>query len=105
MKEFNEQGRPIGLVCIAPVLAAKVLKAEVTMGSDTVSEDYPNAGAAEAVVAMGGKHFNTKLNEAHVDKAKKVVTSAAYMNNTAPIHEIQASVAAMVTETLGLIEH
>ncbi|KAF4666077.1 hypothetical protein FOL46_003284 [Perkinsus olseni] len=104
LTEFHHNGRPIGLVCIAPVLAAKVLKAEVTMGSDKISDEYPNASAAEAVEEMGGKHFNTKLKEAHVDVAKKVVTSAAYMNNTAPLHEIQESVAAMVTETLKLID-
>ncbi|KAF4679443.1 hypothetical protein FOZ60_015056 [Perkinsus olseni] len=104
LTEFHQNGRPIGLVCIAPVLGAKVLKAEVTMGSDKISDEYPNASAAEAVEEMGGKHFNTKLNEAHVDVAKKVVTSAAYMNNTAPLHEIQESVAAMVTETLKLID-
>ncbi|EER17379.1 conserved hypothetical protein [Perkinsus marinus ATCC 50983] len=104
IKEFNQAGHPIGLVCIAPVLAAKVLNAEVTMGSDEVSEEYPNASAAQAVKEIGGKHFNTKLNEAHVDTVKKVVTSAAYMNNTAPIHEIHESVAAMVRETLKLID-
>uniref|UniRef100_A0A8C8XY70 DJ-1/PfpI domain-containing protein n=1 Tax=Panthera leo TaxID=9689 RepID=A0A8C8XY70_PANLE len=58
LKEFHEAGKPIGLCCIAPVLAAKVLRGvEVTVGHEQEEGGkWPYAGTAEAIKALGAKH-------------------------------------------------
>ncbi|XP_077851252.1 glutamine amidotransferase-like class 1 domain-containing protein 3, mitochondrial isoform X4 [Macaca mulatta] len=59
LKEFHQAGKPIGLCCIAPVLAAKVLRGvEVTVGHEQEEGGkWPYAGTAEAIKALGAKHF------------------------------------------------
>ncbi|XP_011384861.1 ES1 protein homolog, mitochondrial-like, partial [Pteropus vampyrus] len=58
LKEFHMAGKPIGLCCIAPVLAAKVLRGvEVTVGHEQEEGGkWPYAGTAEAIKALGAKH-------------------------------------------------
>lgn len=55
---FHKAGKPIGLCCIAPVLAAKVFPGvAVTVGSDKEDDPYwPFAGAAKGIEVMGAKH-------------------------------------------------
>ncbi|XP_063677106.1 glutamine amidotransferase-like class 1 domain-containing protein 3, mitochondrial [Bolinopsis microptera] len=101
---FHSAGKPIGLCCIAPVLAAKLIPGvELTVGSDQEGTDkWPYAGTAAAIDAMGGKHVVTDVSEAHVDSKNKVVTTAAFMCET-DLHEIHDGVGAMVTEVLKLV--
>ncbi|XP_067401263.1 glutamine amidotransferase-like class 1 domain-containing protein 3, mitochondrial isoform X1 [Emydura macquarii macquarii] len=58
LQEFHKAGKPIGLCCISPVLAVKVLPgAEVTVGHEgEEGGKWPYAGTAEAIKALGGKH-------------------------------------------------
>lgn len=68
---FNAK-KPIGALCIAPALIAKVLKgANVTIGNDK--------GTVEAIEAMGGTHLETTHGEVIEDKAKKIFTTPCYM--------------------------
>lgn len=102
---FRAADKPLGFCCISPVLAAKVLGGgvELTVGSDEESEEWPYAGAAGAIDAVGATHVVKPLAEAHTDAAQKVVSSPAYMNNTRPIHEVEASVRAMVDGVVELL--
>lgn len=64
--------KPIGALCISPVIVAKVLgDVEVTIGSDK--------GTRDAIIEMGGKHKNTTHGEIIVDKKYKLVTTPCYM--------------------------
>jgi len=103
MKDFHEAGKPIGLCCIAPVLAAKVFPGvELTMGEDTEQEGkYPYAGACGAAVTMGAKHINHTVNEVQIDETNRIVTTPAFMCETA-IHEVHDGVGAMVEAVLKL---
>ncbi|XP_068541647.1 glutamine amidotransferase-like class 1 domain-containing protein 3, mitochondrial [Anas acuta] len=58
LKDFHKAGKPIGLCCISPVLAAKVLSgAEVTVGhEEEEGGKWPYAGTAGAIKELGGKH-------------------------------------------------
>eukprot|EP00116_Pleurobrachia_bachei_P001726 sb/3461988/ len=57
-------------------------------GSDVEGQDrWPYAGAAGAVKAMGGQHIVTDVNQTHIDTKNKVVTTPAFMCDTA-VHEI-----------------
>ncbi len=68
---FNAK-KPIGALCIAPALIAKVLgNVEITIGKDP--------GTAEAVKIMGAKHTPTSHGEVVVDKINKIVTTPCYM--------------------------
>jgi enhancing lycopene biosynthesis protein 2 len=69
--EMHQAGKPIGFICIAPVIAAKVLGARVTIGTDRAT--------AAAVERMGGSHVACQVGEIAVDEEEKVVSTPAYM--------------------------
>ncbi|KAL7881480.1 hypothetical protein AOLI_G00083280 [Acnodon oligacanthus] len=58
LKDFHKARKPIGLCCISPVLAAKVLPGvEVTVGhEEEQGGKWPYAGTAQAITALGAKH-------------------------------------------------
>ena len=66
-------GKPVGLICIAPTMAAKIFGegVECTIGND--------AETATAIESMGGKHISCPVTQCHVDKQHKLVTTPAYM--------------------------
>lgn len=70
---MHKAGKPIGLICIAPVMAAKIFGENVqcTIGNDTE--------VAEAIESMGGRHLSCPVSESRVDVANKLVTTPAYM--------------------------
>ena len=66
--------KPQGFICIAPVLAAKVLSAHnpiLTIGNDSET--------AAAIEKMGGSHQNCQVDEIVVDTANRIVSTPAYM--------------------------
>jgi enhancing lycopene biosynthesis protein 2 len=72
IKETADAKKPIGALCISPVMLAKVLSdVEVTIGDDKES--------AEAIEQMGGRHIKTTHGEIVVDKKYKLVTTPCYM--------------------------
>ncbi|GGX97405.1 glyoxalase [Litchfieldella qijiaojingensis] len=70
---FREAGKPIGLMCIAPVLVPRLLGEGIPV---TVGHDPSVAGA---ISAMGGLHRSSKFDEIVVDHEHRVVTTPAYM--------------------------
>lgn len=63
--------KPIGALCISPVLFAKILKhATITVGAE--EED------AENVKAMGAKHVSTTHGEVIIDKKHRLFTTPCY---------------------------
>jgi enhancing lycopene biosynthesis protein 2 len=64
--------KPIGALCISPVLIAKVLvDVEVTIGQDK--------GTADAIESFGGTHVQTTHGEIVYDPKYKLVTTPCYM--------------------------
>mmetsp|Transcript_19312 Transcript_19312/g.29339 ORF Transcript_19312/g.29339 Transcript_19312/m.29339 type:complete len:229 (+) Transcript_19312:161-847(+) len=105
VKEFHTAKKVIGLSCIAPVIAAKLIPGvEITMGMPTESETFPHAGAVGAAKAMGANHVETDIPcaKAIVDKENLVVTCAAYMY-AGKAFEIFDSCGAMVDGVYGLL--
>lgn len=102
LQAFHSKGKPIGLCCISPVLAAKVFPGcEVTVGLEN-DEKYPGTTAtAEAINQLGCKHVSKSVSESHVDEKNKVVTTCAFICN-APLHEIHDGIGAMVQDVLRL---
>ena len=67
-----QTGKPIGALCISPVIIAKVLGGvELTIGQDEET--------AKAIEEMGSVHKNTNHGEVIVDEAYKVATTPCYM--------------------------
>jgi enhancing lycopene biosynthesis protein 2 len=65
-------GKPVGALCIAPVIVAKLLEGvNVTIGSDK--------GTINAIETMGGSHTETTHGEVVVDQKYKLVTTPCYM--------------------------
>jgi enhancing lycopene biosynthesis protein 2 len=94
LHEFHAKHKPIALICIAPVLAARVLGTRaggpgctVTIGSD--------AGTAQAISAMGATNAPRTVQEAHVDSANLIISTPAYMCDAKP-HEVFDGIGALV---------
>jgi len=104
LRAFHAAKKPIGLCCIAPVIAARLFKGEVTMGGETEEDGkWPYAGATGAVAAMGATHIAKSVHEVHIDTENRIVTTPAFMCET-KLHEIHDGVGAMVKAVLELAE-
>jgi enhancing lycopene biosynthesis protein 2 len=72
VKTMHKAGKPIGALCIAPAVIARILgNVEVTIGNDP--------GTAGAIEKMGGKHVRATHGEVVVDRRNKVFTTPCYM--------------------------
>jgi len=70
---FAKAGKPVGLICIAPVLATKIFGAGVDC---TIGNDHDTAAALQQ---MGAVHHECEVSEIVEDAARKLVTTPAYM--------------------------
>jgi enhancing lycopene biosynthesis protein 2 len=96
--EAHAAGKPLAFVCIAPVIAAKVL-GKAGGAKLTIGDDPDTAGA---INAMGGTHVECPVTEAVVDPENKIVSTPAYMKAQS-IAEVYEGVKLTVTELLKLI--
>ena len=72
IRSMTEQSKPIGALCISPVIIAKVLgNVELTIGQDK--------NTAEAIIKMGTIHKETTHGEIVIDRKNKIVTTPCYM--------------------------
>jgi enhancing lycopene biosynthesis protein 2 len=96
VRAVHAAGKPVGAICIAPVILAKLLGAEkprLTIGTDP--------GTAVAVEKMGGEHVSCEGGGAVVDAGRKLVTTPAYMLDS-PISEVSAGIEKLVAEVLAM---
>lgn len=83
IEEFHAASKPIGAVCIAPVLVAKVLgkfKPTLTIGDD--------AATAAEMVKAGAVHEECPVDDYISDRETKVVSTPAYMYSDAKPNEV-----------------
>ncbi|MEI6141216.1 MAG: isoprenoid biosynthesis glyoxalase ElbB [Mariniphaga sp.] len=86
---------PIGALCIAPALIAKILPgAEVTIGSD--------ADTISTIEKMGSVHHFSNQGEMIIDEKYKLVTSPCYMLD-AHILQIAEETQSVVDELINLM--
>lgn len=98
VNETYEAKKPIGAVCIAPVILAKVFEGTGVNPRLTIGMDKETADAVEG---MGARHENRTVLEVCVDEENLIVTSPAYML-AEKIGEVFEGVDAAVHETLRL---
>lgn len=99
IKEFHSQQKPIGAVCIAPALVAKVLgdqSVTVTIGK------HPDT--AKEIEKTGATHFNCEVTEICVDKGHKIVTSPAYMYDNANLKDVFTGISSCINKLLELAD-
>lgn len=70
---FVKAGKPLGLMCIAPALAAKIFGAGVIC---TIGNDHETAAT---MVQMGVEHHECAVSDIVEDAERKLVTTPAYM--------------------------
>jgi enhancing lycopene biosynthesis protein 2 len=92
--------KPIGAICIAPVMMAKIFGeqdefAEMTIGSDELTSNDINT--------MGSKHIKCSVSEMIIDKDKKLVTTPAYMEAES-IKAAAEGIEKLVKQVLSMIE-
>lgn len=74
IREVHDAGRPVGAICIAPVVLALVLgakKPRLTIGNDM--------GTAQAIEKTGAVHVDCPVDGIVVDENLNLVTTPAYM--------------------------
>ena len=104
--QFHDQGKPIGLCCIAPVMAVMALNnAKVTLGKAEPAEDWPYGGTLSQAhsVSPGVTVVPMEVTGVCVDSKNNLVTTPAYMYAAQP-HEVFFGVRAMVTKVVDLIK-
>jgi enhancing lycopene biosynthesis protein 2 len=96
VRTFYKAGKPLGFICISPVIAAKVLGMEgieVTIGNDRETSSH--------IEAMGAKHVDCPVWNIHVSSSGKLVSTPAYMLGPT-IAEVAKGIEKLVREVLSL---
>lgn len=90
LREASDAGKPIGFICIAPALGAKVFGdkgVKLTIGHD--------AGTAEAVGKTGATHVEADAEQIVIDDEHNMVSTPAYMEAKNPA-QVYAGINALV---------
>jgi enhancing lycopene biosynthesis protein 2 len=97
--EMHAAGKPIGAICIAPVIVARVfgkkgIPVQLTIGTDP--------GTASKIRQMGATHVDRPVREICVDTANRIVSTPAYMS-AERIDEAADGIALLIKEVLKLV--
>ncbi|MEX0876068.1 MAG: isoprenoid biosynthesis glyoxalase ElbB [Phycisphaerales bacterium] len=98
LREANDAGKPIGFICIAPAIGAKVFGGEgvkLTIGHDK--------GTAAGIGKMGAKHVEADAEGIVVDDEHNIVSTPAYMEAKNPA-QVYAGINALVENIAGRIK-
>ncbi|HBI80757.1 MAG TPA: isoprenoid biosynthesis protein ElbB [Bacteroidales bacterium] len=95
IKGMHKLKKPIGALCIAPVLLAKIIgNVTITIGKD--------ASTVQAIEKLGAKHLTTSHAQVVVDEKNMLFTTPCYMLD-ANIIDISNGAKAIVSEILKWI--
>lgn len=97
VQSFYKAGKPLGFLCISPVIAAKVLgkeHIELTIGNDPETAEHINA--------MGARHINCQVWNTIVSGNGKVISTPAYMLGPS-IGEVAKGIDKLVCDLLSLL--
>ena len=99
LRELHKRNKPIGALCIAPVVIAGVFgkscAPEITIGND--------ASTAAAIEAMGARHKTAAPDEIVVDYENRIVSTPCYMLAQS-IREIGPGIEKLVAKIMELSE-
>jgi enhancing lycopene biosynthesis protein 2 len=98
IQAMHQAKKPIGAICISPVVLSKVLADQgvtLTIGNDS--------DTAVAIQTMGNKHKDSSADNIVVDEANRVVSTAAYMC-AASIGEAGLGIEKLVNHIMAMVE-
>ena len=99
MKAHLSSHRPLGFVCLAPVLAARVLGpiagVRITLGPR-------GTPPAKHAAVMGADVRPCPVREIMVDQKSRVISTPAYMYDDARLNDVAVGIDKMVKAVLGL---
>lgn len=93
-REIHAVGKPIGAICIAPALIAKIFEGKnflLTIGNDR--------GTVQALEKLGHRHQECGVREIAADEKNKIVTTPAYMYEASPA-EVAEGVEKLVRQVI-----
>jgi enhancing lycopene biosynthesis protein 2 len=97
IKAAHKAKKPMGFLCIAPVIAAKVLgsfRPQITIGNDK--------DTAAALEKMGARHVVSEVDGIVVDPDNLIVTTPAYMLGPS-IAKVGLGIEKLVDEVMKLV--
>ena len=97
VQSFYSTDKPLGFICIAPVIAAKVLgheHIELTIGNDRETADN--------LEAMGATHIDCPVGDTHISKKGRIVSTPAYMLGRT-ISEVAKGIEQLVKDIISLM--
>lgn len=95
--EFHAQSKPIGAICIAPVLIALTLgklSVELTVGE--------NGETAAEIAKTGAQHTVCPVTDYISDRDNKVLSTPAYMYDKASSFEVFTGIRKMIRELVEM---
>ena len=97
--DVHKAGKPIGVICIAPVMFAKIMQGagdtvELTIGTDEQTSSDINS--------MGSNHVSCPVEDIVIDKKNKIVSTPAYML-AQRISEAAEGIEKLVKEVLAMV--
>ena len=97
--DVHKAGKPIGVICIAPAMFAKIMEGagdsvEMTIGTDEQTSSDINS--------MGSNHISCPVEDIVIDKKNKIVSTPAYML-AQRISEAAEGIEKLVKEVLAMV--
>ena len=97
--DVHKAEKPIGIICIAPAMFAKIMQGtgdsvEMTIGTDEQTSSDINS--------MGSNHITCSVEDIVIDKKNKVVSTPAYMLDQR-ISEVAEGIEKLVKEVLMMV--
>ncbi|CAG0886058.1 unnamed protein product [Darwinula stevensoni] len=102
---FHQAQKPIALTCIAPVLAARVIKkVEITLGKkDDGGGKWPYGDTIEVVKGWGAIHDPQPVHGVSIDNNNKVLSTPAFMFDTRQFHLIYDGIGNMISSLMRML--
>jgi enhancing lycopene biosynthesis protein 2 len=98
ISDMLEMKKPIGVICIAPAMMARVVGQKNIAATLTIGTDQDTAAAVQK---MGARHRDCSATDVVKDTVHKIVSTPAYMLASGPA-EVYTGVKKLVDEVLRL---
>jgi enhancing lycopene biosynthesis protein 2 len=98
VSDMLEMGKPIGAICIAPAMIARIVGRKGIAATLTIGTDKETAAA---INKMGARHQDCPATDVAVDGERKIVSTPAYMLGDGPA-PVYIGIRKLVDEVLRL---
>ncbi|XP_020299512.1 ES1 protein homolog, mitochondrial-like isoform X2 [Pseudomyrmex gracilis] len=106
IEDFYCEKKPIGSMCIASAIVARVLKGvTVTLGKDSPKERWPHGQFMKRIKEMGAKLEMKDVTEIAVDKDYKVISTPAWLCEQATYAEVHEGIGNLVKMLKKCMNH